>query len=152
MKKNTSNWTEQLVVESVTRYYRRTSSSSPLSKNIGHMMFVDSEDEINGYGKNLFYIDVDMKDSHVISAKKLIPKFIKVMNEDYEDVLNEYRVDAKSLSKELNPDRIVTSAEIWDNLDLVEIIWNEILEPNNILVVVTNDGCLVFDEDLVKKK
>lgn len=62
----------------------------------------------------------------------------------------ELSIKLKDLLNSFNPADIVNSAEAWDNGELVQWIHEQILEPNNIYAVITNNGAIVFDKDLIK--
>ena len=50
-----------------------------------------------------------------------------------------------------NPDNIVNSAGGWDDEDLVSWLWEYVLDPNNIDAVITYDGAVVFNKNLIKQ-
>ena len=81
---------------------------------------------------------------------------------DVEDIIDDcaqalveyagYDVDeAKMIAAELNPHDIIDCAEAWDDWDIVEIIYQHIIEPRGITAIVTYDGLLCFDADVVTR-
>jgi hypothetical protein len=136
-------------------YFRRTNGTSP-DTGAGHMMFAKNRDSISGYGENLHtFNDASAKASGaVVNAddRTFIAGVIRALKSD-PDVVSEYgRESIKSLAKETNPEKIVNSAGLWDNLDLTSKIWERVLEPRGIQAVRTADGAVVFDPRLVKTR
>src|SRR5690606_22061662 len=58
-------------------------------------------------------------------------------------------IEGEEIYEQFNPKDIVDSAEAWDS-DLVQWIWDRILEPRDIMAVTTRDGAVVFDDKLIK--
>lgn len=134
-------------------YYRGTSSSNPMS-DWGHAMFVDSyENSYNGLDHKWVF-----DGSQATSISDLKEKIIIAWNQYKENGYynsftsddNDYYVtlSAEEVYNSFNPNDIVNSAEGYDS-SLVAWLWEMILEPNNIYAVTTNDGAVVFDENLI---
>lgn len=132
-------------------WYRYTNKNNPMS-DFGHAMFSDNLDSIQGaYGQNLFTyngansVTIDsLKDIIIKAWEQCQEEGFSYPNDDYYESL-----DAETIYNMLNPDDIVDSAEGWDSSFMITWFWQYIAEPNNIKAVITNDGTIVFDEDLI---
>ena len=120
--------------------YHRYTKGSP-SGDIPWMMFaVDKESVENAYG-NKHYV---ASDRDAVDIEDLIP--------DIAEALEEYgstefiRDNAEAIADELNPDEIVTSAGSWDDADVVQDVWDRVLEDRGILKVKTTNGLIVMAE------
>ncbi len=120
--------------------YHRYTKGSP-SGDVPWMMFtVDKESVENAYGNNHYVAS----DRDAIDIEDLIP--------DIAEALEEYgstefiRDNAEAIADELNPDDIVTSAGSWDDADVVQDVWDRVLEDRGILKVKTTNGLIVMAE------
>jgi hypothetical protein len=128
-------------------YYRYTNSESPQSRG-GFMLFASNRDDVStNYGKNQW----TTTDNGAVDASDLIDK-IRDAFEGHPDVLRSYGASAERLASEFDPENIVNSAGGWDAEDLVEIVWRDVLEPENITKIRTANGLISFDLDSVKRK
>lgn len=130
-------------------YYRYSNNENPMS-DFGHAMFVSNAESTSFYGKICYTFDgaksvkIDDLKSEIVSAwvsakrNLLLPEY-------------ELSIKLKDLLNSFNPADIVNSAEAWDNGDLVQWIYEQVLEPNKIFAVTTQDGAIVFDKNLIKK-
>jgi hypothetical protein len=131
------------------KYMRRTPDPKVIGP-YGYALFVEfhgdvriASDKINGYGKYLWVA----KPYHPISAGHLVPMIEKVLSkEEHEDLLSTFHTTAHKLASEANPHNIVNSAGLWDAPELVEIVWNEILDRHGFYSVITHDGMVSFDD------
>ncbi len=141
-------------VDSAYQYMRRTNSLKVIG-DYGYALFVRFHgdpkiegDKLHGYGKHL-WIAAPYK---AIDADHLIPLIQKVLEkEEHEDVLKMFHATAHKLATEANPRDIVDSAGLWDAPELVEIVWNEILDKHDYMSVITHDGMIIFDDHNVKR-
>jgi hypothetical protein len=130
--------------------YARASkqSDSPINKGVGYAMFVKSsdpfgvaEDLSRSYGKGKFVANAN--DS--IDVKDIQKDIIKSMRG--RGFNREYSATGAQFARESNPSDIVNSAQIWDNQDIANAIYEDVLQPRGIKSVKTNDGLIVFDTD-----
>lgn len=136
-------------------YFRRTRGASP-DNGTGHMMFASDRDSIGHYGKTLHTFN----DASPSAAGRIVdasdPRFMaevaRAFRSDPEIVAEYGRKSIGQLVRETNPDDIVNSAGLWDNLSLTEKVWGRVLAPRGIHAVRTNDGAIVFDPALVKTR
>lgn len=130
-------------------YYRFTSKTTPMS-DYGHAMFVESRESVEyGYGENEWVYDGN-EATNIESIKDII---INKWEESNSFGLIPYHLE--SLTGEeaytfFNPDDIVMSAEAWDDGEALEWFCDNIAIPMDIKSVITNDGAIVFDSDLIK--
>ena len=131
----------------MTMYYRSYKEESPMSE-WGHAMFSDHIDPWQGE-PNYTYDGtgaVDISDLEDV-IKDAWSESLK--NEDFDDTFMA-DITAEDAFKSFAPEDIVMSAEAWDDGDMVQWIWNKVLEPKDIYAVITPDGAIVFDESLIK--
>lgn len=123
------------------------SSDSPINKGVGHAMFVQSSDPFGKaddlsrlYGPSKWVATgagaVDVKD-----IQKDIIKAIRSRG-----ISKEYGTTAAAIARDASPEDIVNSAGVWDNPELVQVIWDDVLEPRGISSVRTPDGLILFDK------
>ncbi|MBW2094199.1 MAG: DEAD/DEAH box helicase family protein [Deltaproteobacteria bacterium] len=127
-------------------YHRYTNSESPMS-DAGFAMFAEDQTKVDEgtYGAFHHTVDVDsIPEEKVVYAGS--PKFQAALKSALEEE-GESNVD--ELVKAANPDSIVDSAELWDDMPLVQLVWDKVMEPNGWTVVETDDGAVVFDEALI---
>lgn len=139
------------IINNEFKYHRFTNSDTPESR-AGYMLFADNAESVRFYGKNQYVFDEKIsKDAKIVNADDpwLIDEIEKSLLKRPE-ITDDLQTDARSIAEESNPNDIVDSAQIWDNEDIVQIIYEDILEPNNITVVKTNNGVVVFDRQIVK--
>ena len=60
-------------------------------------------------------------------------------------------VDDDEFADLFDPEDIVISADAYDNEDLVAWLWENVLEPRDIVGIETYDGAIVFDPDIIKR-
>ena len=138
----------------MSTYYRRTDGDSPLS-DWGHAMLCDDLDNIEGYGDNLYAFDgsdaphiADLKDD-IIEAwdydrtHGFTGDFGSSIDEAYWQ-----QIPGEDIYQQFNPRDIVDSAEAWDS-ELTQWIYDRVLDPRSIMAVLTYDGAIVFDEQLL---
>jgi len=126
-----------------TKYYRRSNSSTGVN-DVPWLMFALDREAIASYGEYEFWAD----DENATDSADLEEE-IASMLEEHTNILDEYGSSAEELASDASPDDIVNSAGIWDNADLTQLIFDEILAPKNITKVKTPDGMMVFDTTFV---
>nr|DAO42067.1 MAG TPA: peptidase [Caudoviricetes sp.] len=138
--------------------YRYTNKDSPMS-DYGHAMFVDDEYSSDGYGREGDYrYKVDQ--SRLTDISTLQEEIAEKLQEQYDngmlpreiEEIMDSGVSAEQLAEEFNPDDIVMSAGAWDNGDLVQWFWDNIADPNDIYGIKTNDGAIVYDENMIERE
>ena len=133
-------------------YYRYANKNNKMS-DFGHAMFaIDTESIEDCYGDTLYTYDgtdgvkiEDIKDKIINAWNECLKDGFDIFNDDYFENL-----DAETIYNMFNPSDIVMSAEGWDNAFTVTWFWEYVAEPNNINAIITQDGAIVFDEDLIQ--
>jgi len=134
--------------------HRRYKRDTPMS-DWGHALFADDGDSVKHYGDFHYTVDTArLGDKLVYADSNEFTNALRSALDEYGDDygLNSYQQDGQTreelieaLVDEANPDDIVNSAGIWDS-DLVELVWNKVMEPNGWTVVKTDDGGIAFEE------
>jgi predicted Zn-dependent peptidase len=118
-------------------------------------MFADNiEDIAYSYGRQAYRVEKN-KLVDVETVQNLVRDYIRDIKENEEsegiednsDFINDLRNEdgeidldkAEEIIKELNPEDIVNSALLYDNEDNVSWLWENILEPNEIWGIKTDD-------------
>lgn len=130
-------------------FVRRTRGENPYN-DVGHMMFVADKklNDIEHYGNNLWHFDTES----VPAGQLMHADSSEFRRGLYRALRSEYdRGEARALVDEANPQRIVDSAGLWDNVNLTQKAWDDFLDRKNIRAVQTNDGAIVFDPTLVRR-
>ncbi len=149
-----------VIDENQAIYHRFTNTDTALSRS-GYAMFAEEAESVRSYGRNHFGITQEnLRKSNSIYAgsEKFKGLLLSALydNKD-EQVISELDVNNdidrlfEDLLKEANPEDIVNTAGLWDNEDLVEIIYRDVIEKNDIDVVETQDGILVFNDKIISK-
>lgn len=133
-------------------YHRYTNSNNPMSL-WGHAMLVDNNESSDHYGRNHYIFIPDSNTKHITSLKPLI---IDAWNqckedEDFGDLTDNYYISLAAIDvyDSFNPSDIVDSAQAWDT-ELMVWFYNFIAVPNDITSVITDNGAIVWDEDLIR--
>ncbi|MCK9479866.1 MAG: hypothetical protein M0R40_10280, partial [Firmicutes bacterium] len=146
---------KQYETKGYNRYY---DSKRGVMSRSGYAMFAEG----NLYNRGSMFGDrialYDGKQS--IKAEDLKPKIIDAWesykNSDaWENDLDLHYlkdISAQEIADSFNPKDIINSAEAYDNEAVVAWLWEYVLEPNDIYAITTNDGAIVFDEDLITHK
>lgn len=131
--------------------YHRYTRGPKADTGAGYAMFSDDESRVEGtYGKHHHTADPkDFAPGEVVDADCLRAPIEKALRSE-KSLLSELQTTAKDLASDVNPEDIVDRAGIWDNPDVVEKIYQKVLEPRGIKAVKTNDGLLVFDPSAIK--
>jgi hypothetical protein len=128
--------------------YFRYSNSKTGASDVPWQMFSNNESKVNtGYGKNAFIAD----NNGAVKSTDIEQDIINALDK-HPEIIRELQSSSKEIAKEAHPKDIVDSAGLWDNPDVVQIIWDEVLEPKGIIKVKTPDGLIVFDPAEVMSK
>lgn len=130
--------------------YHRFTNGGPMNKNVGHAMFADGDPErVEHYGRNYHSFDPqDLPDAAVIDSDN--GRFVDALRSALENSGDWSEKEIDSLLDEASPDDIVDTAGLWDDQDLVSLVWEKVMEPNGWLAVKTPDGAIVFDESAIR--
>lgn len=136
-------------------YYRYTNSLNPMS-DWGHAMFAANQYKVENYGDHGWIIsDSDGISIHNLK-EQIISKFTEWQKENAWDTWYEIAYFVNEITPEqffeaFDPRDIVDSAEAYDNDFYVTWLWDNILEPNDIYTIITSDGAVTFDKDIINK-
>lgn len=122
-------------------YARYSHSTDPMSE-WGHAMFAEG-DASSGYGPEKFTINEDANLVYINDLKQQIEDAA-----EKHDLPNGYD-SVKDLISAANPSNIVDSAQLWDDPDGFQWMWEHVLEPNGISGITTRDGAIVFDPKMI---
>lgn len=138
-------------VDAQSEYVRYSQDPSGQAKDskAGYQMFVEKgdEDSAKHYGKYQLITDGE----GAINSETLEIDIAEAFKNNPE-ILQEYQTTAEELAADASPEDIIDSAGLWDNPDLVQVIWEEVLKPKGIFKVKTPNGMIVFDPSLIKTK
>lgn len=130
-------------------YYRFSNSQNPMSE-WGHAMFAENRDSVQHYGDNEYHFNgekgINIEDLHDL----IVNAWEKTVEYGLEPIGFE-EMEAEEIYNEFNPDDIVMSAQAWDCTELLEWFCENVAIPNDIQAVVTNDGAIVFEEELIQE-
>lgn len=138
----------------VSQYVRRSLSvDTPFNEGVGYAMFKRADDDVNfaledleSYGPGK-WVSTDEGAVPVAEIQKDLVRAFR-RNNAHED----HQTTAAQLARQADPSDIRNSAEMWDNPDLVQIAWDQVLEPRGITAVRTHDGLIKFDiEGIIRK-
>lgn len=134
----------------MVNYYRYSNKKTPMS-NWGHAMFVCEERferVCNGYGSQGYLYN----GQDGVQIEDLFERISKEWNENdiYRPADFEH-MDAEEVYEMFNPLDIVDTAGAWDDGSLTQWIYERVLEPIQIRAVITEDGAIVFDEELISR-
>lgn len=125
-------------------YYRRAKQAMSIW---GHAMMVeDRVDDTGAYEGDLYCYD----GHEGVRIETLYDAIVEAWNEgnvpeDYEGIA------AEEIVSSFNPQDIINSAEAYDDAALLTWFWENVLEQEGIYAVLTQDGAVVFDEDLLEE-
>lgn len=128
-----------------TIFHRFTHGDSP-DTGIGYMMFADSPERVSrSYGRSHWTATTDKANSaHIDDIMPDIKKHI-----EQSGLHDEYMTTPEALAEEFAPSDIVNSAGAWDNPELVQSIYENVLYRKGIDAVVLPDGAIFFDKSHV---
>lgn len=126
-------------------YKRNTRRKHTPANAVPWQMFVKGIDnELDNYGDYTYYAT----DAGAIPIGELMPRIQELAEEFYGNTLPD---------EEIDPQDIVMSAGIWDDMEFVQYLWDNYLEDilyqtGRMPAIVTNDGMLVMGEDSTRVK
>ncbi|MGM9623835.1 MAG: LPD25 domain-containing protein, partial [Butyricicoccus porcorum] len=138
--------------------YRYTNKNSPMS-DWGHAMFVDDEESSEEYGReNPVRFKVNRE--RLVDIVDFRDEIIHKLEEQYEngtlpagiDSIIEFGCTIEEIVRDFNPTDIVMNAAAWDNDDLTMWFYENIAEPHGVYGFKTEDGAIVFDENLIESE
>jgi len=149
-------------------YFRYTGKQDNPMSQWGHAMFADEKGKVSehySYGKNAWAFSPESGDTRVVNIEDLKDKTriawkktVDFYNENgwYQSVgggenLEDFiKLDLSfdEVFSYLNPEDIVNTAEGWDG-DLGLWFYHAVAEPNDIGAIVTQDGAIVWDRDMI---
>ena len=134
--------------------YRFYNSENPMSR-AGYAMFSDDPyangSNYGGINPKAFSVDenelTDISDimQEIIDARHSSDEKTPWVLEDYENVNDD------EFAALFDPADIVDSAAAYDNEELTSWLWDNVLEPNNIIGIKTSDGAVAFSPDIIKR-
>ena len=152
------------------KYYRRTATGEGPIESVGYGMFVCEEDrdQIRSYGEQEWEYD-DTKDKKCIKIEgiqeairrqfledldtKIIYSYLdpesytgRCNADELQGIMEEF---ANTIADSYNPEDIIESADGFDNLDWTFWLWERVLEPEGITAIITDNGAVVFEEDII---
>ena len=130
-------------------YYRYSNSENPMS-DWGHAMFVDNEDSSSTYGCYLFLYN-GSESVNIEDLKDVITNAWNKSADNFTLPFGYENIDAEDIFNAFNPEDIVMSADGWDNGDLLTWFCEFVAIANDIKAIITNDGAIVFDSELIKR-
>jgi conjugative element/phage-associated large polyvalent protein len=132
-------------------YHRFTASGEVMARG-GYAMFAENIDEVRSYGRHHYTFDpsdIDKAEIGYAGSEKFRSAFISAMKERA-DILDDYQTTAEALADELNPQKIVDSAGIWDAEDIAEVAIN-VANEFGWRAIETEDGVIVLDAAITRR-
>jgi hypothetical protein len=121
----------------------------PVDNGIGYMMYADNPMRVSGgnYGRNHYTLDVSKIDpSMVVDASSArFQAMVRKSLRDAPELVDSFQSTPKALAADTAPPDVVNGAGAWDSPELVQHIWENVLEPNGWTLVKTPDGVVSFD-------
>lgn len=137
-------------------YHRRNNRDTPYN-DVGYMQFAENEESVASYGENHWILPKGNDAQRISAGSEAFKSALREWLSDNLDYLEAkgFMTDSpnfiEDMVEEANPDDIVDSAGFWDAHEIMESVWDEVLEPNGWLIVETNDGAIVFEPELVER-
>lgn len=128
--------------------YRGRHEGSDVMPRSGYVMFSDDLESISQYAG-------DNGRFYSVSHDKLMPigeleDAIRNAWDDEDKRPSGYeQLDSDEILAAFNPSDIVNSAEGYDNEDFTSWLWENVLEPQGIMGIKTEDGAIVFDPAII---
>lgn len=142
--------------------YRFYGSANPMSK-LGHAMFADNTEENYNYGvsENLHAFSVEH--NKLTDFNDIREEILSKLQSDIDTgEIDEYPIaswinenNIEEIVDSFNPERIVNSAEGYDNWDFLNWLMARVIEPTETSGIVvdgikTQDGAVVFNRDIIE--
>lgn len=127
------------------RYVRRNRNDDEPFNSVGHAMFAKAKDLESGLDSLRHYGESGWvsRDSDAVDVSDIQKDIVRAIRR--RGLQEEYQSTAAALAREAAPEDIVSSAGIWDSPDIVQAIYDDIIEPRGIGAVRTPDGLIRFD-------
>lgn len=116
-------------------YHRHNNNEASPANDADYCMFAADEHACAHYGAVHWVFD-----GEAVAAGDVIQAAIE---SGFEDEFYEAEL--------INPRAIVDTAGAWDDYSAVAWLWENVLEPRGWYAVATNDGCVVFDVDAIRR-
>lgn len=150
-KENLSYQDASILLDNQIGLYYRSSEKTDGMSDFGHAMFVDKNglenlssyrgEQIFSVSENDLYDINDLKDSILSARNKTQEESFDL--DDFADLSDE------EFFAMFNPSDIVDSAGAYDNDVLISWLYDNVLEPNGITGVKTDDGAVVYDPEII---
>lgn len=130
-------------------YYRFTHSRNPMS-DYGHAMFAANRDRVadsNGYGPVEHHYD----GTDGVKIEELYDKIRSAWADEESRPLDAYYAGLtdEQVCQCFTPVDIVDGADGFDSGEMTQWLWDQVCEPEGIMAIITPDGAVVFDPDLI---
>lgn len=131
-------------------YYRFTHGKNPMS-DYGHAMFAANRGRVEGgtYGEYEHHYDgsggVRIEDLYDLIREAWADEAARPADAYYASLT------AEQVCACFTPTDIVDGADGFDSGELVQWLWEQVCEPEGIMAILTPDGAVVFDEDLIEE-
>jgi len=125
--------------------------------DLGHAMFADNMASVEHYGDNMYTYGGDNGVDVTSLRDIIISKWQDCQTNGFSGGNNIFddpyynSLDPEDVYNSFDPSHIVDSAEGWDSEYLLAWFWDFIAEPMGIVAVMTCDGAIVWDEELIAK-
>ena len=128
-------------------YYRFYNDKSPLCE-YGYAMFVENDrDSVSGYGPSEYHYD----GTDGVKIEDLYAAITEAWEENYEvRPVDSMELTAGEVCECFTPDNIVDGANGFDDGKLVQWLWENVLDHMSIFAVLTPEGAIVFDEEMIQ--
>jgi hypothetical protein len=124
-------------------YRRNTRGETPFN-DTDYAMFVKAdpadEDIVSSYGDN----EWTARAQDAVPVEDIQKDIVRAIAREAPELRDQYQTTAAQLAREANPEDIVNSAGLWDDPELAQFVYENVLGPRGIESVKTRDGLLVF--------
>lgn len=134
------------------QYVRRSKNAdTPINEGVGYAMFKQADDpelgleQLKSYGPHGWLATGD----EAVPAEDLMKEFTRALRR--RGIHNDYQTTAAALARQTAPEDIVDSAGAWDAPDIVEALWEDVLQPRRIMSIRTPDGLIKFDHSNLRR-
>ena len=141
------------------QHYRRNNRDTPFN-DVPYMMFADDADRIAHYGDTLWELPDDAGNRISVSDeafREALGNWARDNIDNLRESGYDYGEDAdafvEAFVNDADPADIVDSAQLWDIQDawIMNDIWEQVLAPNGWDTVITSDGAITFNPDIVRR-
>lgn len=123
--------------QEIAMFNRFTNNQETPFNNVDYAMFAAGDaDRCSFYGSyHWVFAGSDITARDIINA---------ALEAGFEDAI--YPI----IEDEFDPANIVNTAGVWDDIDAVAWLWDNVFAPNGWTSVTLSDGAVVFDASLIK--